>query len=201
MNTIMLAHPKAGQHTSVKAIPGSRLSMDFVLEDVTVERHGEDLVFVFDDGSSLLIEDFYVDFTGENLPEFEVGGQIVSGADFFATMGPDLAPAAGPDATRSARYNEMGNADLAPGIAHLDGLDMSIPGSAVSAESQLAEPLMNLGAGSNSEPGDLLRHPLALPQARALWPMFARSCTMLAPTASIILWERPSFSKTPTVPC
>ncbi|MEG6501478.1 MULTISPECIES: hypothetical protein [unclassified Desulfovibrio] len=83
MNTIMLAHPKAGQHTSVKAIPGSRLSMDFVLEDVTVERHGEDLVFVFDDGSSLLIEDFYVDFTGENLPEFEVGGQIVSGADFL----------------------------------------------------------------------------------------------------------------------
>ena len=152
MNTIILAHPTAGQHTTVKATPGSRLSMDFVLEEATVERQGENLVFVFDDGSSILIEDFYVDFTGENLPEFEVGGQILSGSDFFAALGPDLTPAAGPEAARSARYNEMGNADLASGIDHLDGLDMSIPGSAVSMESQLAAPLMNLGAGNNSGP-------------------------------------------------
>ncbi|MEG6501479.1 beta strand repeat-containing protein, partial [Desulfovibrio sp. 1214_IL3152] len=68
-------------------------------------------------------------------------------------MGPDLAPAAGPEATRSARYSEMGNADLASGIDHLDGLDMSIPGSAVSMEGQLAAPLMNLGAGNYSGPG------------------------------------------------
>ncbi|MFT4300957.1 MAG: hypothetical protein QM579_04315 [Desulfovibrio sp.] len=152
MNTIILAHPTAGQHTTVKAIPGSRLSMDFVLEEATVERQGENLVFVFDDGSSILIEDFYVDFTGENLPEFEVGGQIVSGSDFFASLGPDLAPAAGPEAARSARYNEMGNADLASGIDHLDGLDMSIPGSAVSMENQLTAPLMNLGTVNNSGP-------------------------------------------------
>ncbi|MBB5144108.1 beta strand repeat-containing protein [Desulfovibrio intestinalis] len=152
MNTIILAHPTAGQHTTVKAAPGSRISMDFVLEEATVERQGENLVFVFDDGSSILIEDFYVDFTGENLPEFEVGGQILSGSDFFAALGPDLAPAAGPEAARSARYNEMGNADLASGIDHLDGLDMSIPGSAVSMESQLAAPLMNLGAVNNSGP-------------------------------------------------
>ena len=60
------------------------------------------------------------------MPDFEVDGTLVAGADFFSAFGPDLMPAAGPAAgaaARAARYSDLGNSDLLDGINHLNELD------------------------------------------------------------------------------
>ena len=56
----------------------------------------------------------------------------ISGQDFFAALGEDLMPAAGPaagsSASRSGRYNEYGGSDLLDGLDHLGRLDIGFDG-------------------------------------------------------------------------
>lgn len=90
-------------------------------------RSNDDLVFRFDGGADVVIENFYTTFDQGDIPQFQVDGQLVSGEDFFNTFNPDLAPAAGADDSshRSARYNENVDSDLTakPGSAgHLHRL-------------------------------------------------------------------------------
>ena len=91
-----------------------------------MERAGDNLVFSFDDGSSIQLTNFYTQYSQESMPDFEVDGTLVAGADFFSAFGPDLMPAAGPAAgaaARAARYSDLGNSDLLDGINHLNELD------------------------------------------------------------------------------
>ena len=65
------------------------------------------------------------------MPSFQVEGVEISGQDFFAALGEDLMPAAGPaasSASRSGRYNEYGGSDLLDGIDHLGRLDIGFDG-------------------------------------------------------------------------
>lgn len=126
MADIILTRPQAGQHTVLESVADSRLVLQFPTDQATMERAGDNLVFSFDDGSSIQLTNFYTQYSQESMPDFEVDGTLVAGADFFSAFGPDLMPAAGPAAgaaARAARYNDFGNSDLLDGINHLNELD------------------------------------------------------------------------------
>lgn len=126
MADIILTRPQAGQHTVLESVADSRLILQFPTDQATMERAGDNLVFSFDDGSSIQLTNFYTQYSQESMPDFEVDGTLVAGADFFSAFGPDLMPAAGPAAgaaARAARYSDLGNSDLLDGINHLNELD------------------------------------------------------------------------------
>ena len=126
MADIILTRPQAGQHTVLESVADSRLVLQFPTDQATMERAGDNLVFSFDDGSSIQLTNFYTQYSQESMPDFEVDGTLVAGADFFSAFGPDLMPAAGPAAgaaARAARYSDLGNSDLLDGINHLNELD------------------------------------------------------------------------------
>ncbi|WP_415992734.1 Ig-like domain-containing protein [Desulfovibrio piger] len=77
------------------------------------------------------MQGFYTTYSKEEMPSFQVEGVEISGQDFFAALGEDLMPAAGPaasSASRSGRYNEYGGSDLLDGIDHLGRLDIGFDG-------------------------------------------------------------------------
>ena len=119
MADIILTRPQAGQHTVLESVADSRLVLQFPTDQATMERAGDNLVFSFDDGSSIQLTNFYTQYSQESMPDFEVDGTLVAGADFFSAFGPDLMPAA----ARAARYSDLGNSDLLDGINHLNELD------------------------------------------------------------------------------
>ncbi len=92
MADIKLARPAAGQNVAVPSAPEARVVLDFPADQATMERpEGSDsLVFRFDDGSSVELQDFYKQYNKDEMPEFEVDGQLIAGADFFEAFGPDL---------------------------------------------------------------------------------------------------------------
>lgn len=102
MANIILTRPQAGQHTVLDSVPDSRLVLQFPTSQATMERAGDNLIFSFDDGSSIELSDFYTQYSQESMPDFEVDGTLVAGTDFFNAFGPDLMPAAGPGAAARA---------------------------------------------------------------------------------------------------
>lgn len=129
MADIRLAKPAAGASETVPCAPEARFVFDFPATDATLARDGDDLAIRFEDGSRLNLEGFYTEYNEENLPSFSIDGTEVAAADFFAAMNePDLMPAAGPGAGTTptgGRFHEWGNASLASGLEHLDGLDLN----------------------------------------------------------------------------
>ena len=127
MADIKLVRPSAGQTAVIPSAPDARMVLDFSADQVSIERpQGSDsLFFRFDDGAAIELQNFYTQYNKDDIPSFEVDGQLIAGADFFNAFGPDLAPAAGPSAspTRSGRYSDFANAGLEDGVNRLDGLD------------------------------------------------------------------------------
>ncbi|MBB5144387.1 VCBS domain-containing protein [Desulfovibrio intestinalis] len=127
MADVKLSRPAAGQHISVPSTPDARMVLDFPADQVAINRpEGSDsLFFQFGDGASIELQDFYTAYNKEEMPEFQIDGQLIAGADFFQAFGPDLAPAAGPStsAERAARYSDLANMNLAEGTWHLNELD------------------------------------------------------------------------------
>ncbi len=127
MADIRLAKPAAGAAETVPCAPEARFVFDFPATDATLARDGDNLAIQFEDGSRLNLEGFYTEYNEENLPSFSIDGTEVAAADFFAAMNePDLMPAAGPGAGTTptgGRFHEWGDASLAAGIDHLNGLD------------------------------------------------------------------------------
>ena len=128
MADIRLAKPVAGTTQTVPSAPDGRFIFDFPADAATLTRNGDDLVLSFEDGSSIRLQDFYTTYSKEDMPSFQVEGVESSGQDFFAALGEDLMPAAGPaagsSASRGGRYNEYGGSDLLDGIDHLGRLDI-----------------------------------------------------------------------------
>ena len=137
MRNFTLSRPAASQQTFVTAAPDAKITLNFPADQATLERTGDDLLFTFDDDSSIRIDNFYTEYNKDNAPDFEIDGQLVSSADFFNSFGPDLAPAAGPaaGAERSARYSQWGDSALMDGINHLDGLNMGFDSAGMDAYS------------------------------------------------------------------
>ena len=128
MADIRLAKPVAGTTQTVPSAPDGRFIFDFPADAATLTRNGDDLVLSFEDGSSIRLQGFYTTYSKEDMPSFQVEGVEISGEDFFAALGEDLMPAAGPaagsSASRGGRYNEYGGSDLLDGIDHLGRLDI-----------------------------------------------------------------------------
>lgn len=128
MADIRLAKPAAGTTQTVPSAPDGRFIFDFPADAATLTRNGDDLVLSFEDGSSIQLQGFYTTYSKEEMPSFQVDGVEISGQDFFAALGEDLMPAAGPaagsSASRGGRYNEYGGSDLLDGIDHLGRLDI-----------------------------------------------------------------------------
>ncbi|MBR2609801.1 MAG: calcium-binding protein, partial [Desulfovibrio sp.] len=131
MADIRLAKPAAGTTQTIPSAPDGRFIFDFPADAATLTRNGDDLVLTFEDGSSIQLQGFYTTYSKEEMPSFQVEGVEISGQDFFAALGEDLMPAAGPaasSASRSGRYNEYGGSDLLDGIDHLGRLDIGFDG-------------------------------------------------------------------------
>ena len=130
MADIRLAKPVAGTTQTVPSAPDGRFIFDFPVDAATLTRNGDDLVLSFEDGSSIRLQGFYTMYSKEDMPSFQVEGVESSGQDFFAALGEDLMPAAGPaagsSASRGGRDNEYGGSDLLDGIDHLGRLDLDI---------------------------------------------------------------------------
>ena len=153
MADIILTRPQAGQHTVLESVADSRLVLQFPTDQATMERAGDNLVFSFDDGSSIQLTNFYTQYSQESMPDFEVDGTLVAGADFFSAFGPDLMPAAGPAAgaaARAARYSDLGNSDLLDGINHLNELDWGMNLDRPSAEDVDALGVVSPDAGETN---------------------------------------------------
>ena len=132
MADIRLAKPAAGTTQTVPSAPDGRFIFDFPADAATLTRSGDNLVLTFEDGASIQLQDFYTTYSKEEMPSFQVEGVEISGQDFFAALGEDLMPAAGPaagsSAARGGRYNEYGGSDLLDGIDHLGRLDVGFDG-------------------------------------------------------------------------
>lgn len=132
MADIRLAKPAAGTTQTVPSAPDGRFIFDFPADAATLTRSGDNLVLTFEDGASIQLQDFYTTYSKEEMPSFQVEGVEISGQDFFAALGEDLMPAAGPaagsSASRSGRYNEYGGNDLLDGLDHLGRLDIGFDG-------------------------------------------------------------------------
>lgn len=132
MADIRLAKPAAGTTQTIPSAPDGRFVFDFPADAATLTRSGDNLVLTFEDGASIQLQGFYTTYSKEEMPSFQVDGVEISGQDFFAALGEDLMPAAGPaassSASRSGRYNEYGGSDLLDGLDHLGRLDIGFDG-------------------------------------------------------------------------
>lgn len=128
MADIRLSKVPSGTNQNIACTPDSCFVFDFPTAEATMTRSGDNLVFTFDDGGSIELTGFYTTYNSERMPDFEVDGATISGADFFTAMNePDLMPAAGPAAgaaSNGARYHEYANSSLMDGIDRLGGLDL-----------------------------------------------------------------------------
>ncbi|MEG2139824.1 MAG: calcium-binding protein, partial [Bilophila sp.] len=131
MADITLVRPAPGEHAVVENVADARLEFAFPADAATLERTGDNLVFTFDDGSTLTLNNFYTAYTKESLPDFIIEGETIPGTQFFAALGEDLQPAAGPAAATPAqgaggRFQDYANAALIDGIDRLGGLDLGL---------------------------------------------------------------------------
>ncbi len=121
MADILLGKPEAGQESVHIPQSDDRLVLEFSPSDALLERVDDDLVFSFDDGSSVVLEDFYQAYNSENMPEFMVGEAVIPGEAFFAALDESLMPAAG----QTAPVGSSGITDFVSGTL-LDGLGREI---------------------------------------------------------------------------
>lgn len=130
MADIILNKPEAGTQAVFEAAGDSRIDLNFPTDQATLERSGNDLIFHFDDGSTVVLRDFYTAYTKDSMPDFVIEGTPIAGAQFFTALNePDLMPAAGPAANAASadggRFREYADDALINGINRLDGLDLS----------------------------------------------------------------------------
>lgn len=104
MADIILNKPEAGTQAVFEAARDSRIDLNFPTDQATLERSGNDLIFRFDDGSTVVLRDFYTAYTKDSMPDFVIEGTPIAGEQFFTALNePDLWPAAGPAAKRRQR--------------------------------------------------------------------------------------------------
>ncbi len=74
----------------------SNLEFAFDSRAAIFEKSDVNLVIAFDNGSLLILENFYSVYSSELLPEFVIDGKNLAGGEFFASLDSNLMPAAGP---------------------------------------------------------------------------------------------------------
>ncbi len=130
MADILLQKPVAGTTTNLTPQAEDRLVFEFDSSEATLVRDGDNLVMSFEDGSAVNLENFYEAYTSENMPTFLIGGAEVDGESFFAALGEELMPAAGPATgvpQGSGNSVDTLAGTLLGGIDRLSGLDQEYP--------------------------------------------------------------------------
>lgn len=129
MPDITLIKPATGTQAVIQSVADARIQLDFAAADALLERSGNDLVFRFEDGSSIVVQNFYTAYTKDTMPDFVIEGAEITGQQFFAALNePDLMPAAGPAASSTAsggRFHEYADGSLQDGVSRLGGLDLN----------------------------------------------------------------------------
>ena len=111
-----ISRPGPGQTTTIHAGTSDKIILDFSTQGITLSRDDSALIFTFDGGAAIRLDDFYDSYHADNIPEFESNGQVVSGAEFFSALGPDLMPAAGPaPVERSSHSADYGDSPCRAG--------------------------------------------------------------------------------------
>lgn len=128
MAALLLTQPQANEQVVLTPTADQTvITLNFPADAALLERTGDSLVFTFEDGSSITLQDFYAVYDKSSVPDFITDGVEVAGMDFFSAFGEALLPAAGPAAGAAAagggRFYDTGGADLAGGIDALGGVN------------------------------------------------------------------------------
>ena len=86
MADIILNKPEAGTQAVFEAAGDSRIDLNFPTDQATLERSGNDLIFRFDDGSTVVLRDFYTAYTKDSMPDFVIEGTPIAGEQFFTAL-------------------------------------------------------------------------------------------------------------------
>ncbi|MDR2574553.1 MAG: hypothetical protein LBC94_09490 [Desulfovibrio sp.] len=155
MADMMIDRPEWGQaiRTSFPSPDDNRkIILNFLTENAEISRVDNSLVFTFEDGASLELENFYVEFSKENLPQFQIGGRLVAGMDFFESFAPEITPAMGVGiSSRGGRYTDFIDSDLINGLKHLDGLNENF--NLTSSDSDSLDTLQPLAFAATTRKG------------------------------------------------
>ncbi|MFV0422735.1 type I secretion C-terminal target domain-containing protein [Oleidesulfovibrio sp.] len=115
---ITLARPGAGQQLVIAA--GSQsLLLGFGLDEATLLQDGNDLIFQFDDGSTIVLQGFVDSLSTGDAPSLTLeDGTVLDGQAFATMQGLEIETAAGPGTTSggSGEYSDD------PGLLY-DGID------------------------------------------------------------------------------
>ncbi len=95
MADVIVNRLSSGRHNVVHLTENdTRLVCNFSKESALVGRQAEDLLFSFNDGATVTLENFYGAYSQLNMPEFLMAGQAFSGKAFFAELPHRLLPGA-----------------------------------------------------------------------------------------------------------
>ncbi len=97
MPALNLSIPPAGE-TIVFLIDESTIeyTLDFFLDEAIFEKVDDRLEIYFEEqGSRIVLDDFYAIYHEEFMPDFILDGSLIAGADFFSAFDPELMPTLG----------------------------------------------------------------------------------------------------------
>ncbi len=125
MADITLQRPQAGQVLALEPQADQNINLEFAADEALLSRDGENLIFSFEDGSSIELTNFYTAYGSENMPEFVIDGNVIPGEAFFAALGEDLMPAAGNTSSPQGSGSGVGTKEgtLHEGLDARDGAD------------------------------------------------------------------------------
>lgn len=104
MQDIIVARPQTGTVTT-PLTPDARIVLAFPASDAALSRNGDDLVFMFEDGASVVLQDFYQTYTKDTIPDFVIDDHARGRAGLLRRAGRrGTAAAAGPSAGNAAGH-------------------------------------------------------------------------------------------------
>ncbi len=104
------------------------ISFGFDLDQTIFEKVGNTLRINFNTGEVIYLEDFYSAYTTDFMPSFSYENLLITGYDFFASLEPDLMPAAGSlegETTIDGTIQTSKTPELVEGVESL-GVDESL---------------------------------------------------------------------------
>lgn len=103
MADIILNKPESGHSGRLRSGTAQPNRPQLPTDQATLERSGNDLIFRFDDSSTVVLRDFYGLYQGFHA-DFVIEGTPIAGEQFFTALNEhDLMPAAGRRQTPPAR--------------------------------------------------------------------------------------------------
>ena len=130
MADVKLVRPASSSAFTVKAGKEDTFVIEFDSGEASISKDGNALVFTFEDGGRIVLEDFYEVYAKDSLTNFVMEEGVFSGEEFFRALdAEDLMPAAGPSRTvllgGGGHFRSWANSELAGGLDSLDGLAFS----------------------------------------------------------------------------